>query len=219
MSGSKQGDQISPVMSELSSYIAATPRRKLPAEVAERAKIHLVDTFAALVSGSRLLPGKRAIDYVGAQGARREAGVVGTRIVTSAPHAALANGIFGHADETDDVHPPSHSHPGNSIVPATLAMAERQESSGEQMLRAMVLGYDINARVLFAVKYQQLTKVGFHCGSKGAYSAAARRAAHCSGWMHARYVICFHTAPSRRLDSAPTSAPPSISRKRTSVAA
>ena len=46
-------------------------------------------------------------------------------------------------------------------------MAERQQQSGTALLRAMVLGYDINARLLLAVKYQQLTKIGFHCGSKG----------------------------------------------------
>ena len=167
MSTHNQHDQISPLMHELSNYIAGALKRKLPAEVAERAKIQLVDSFAALISGSRLLPGKRAINYVASRGARREVGVVGTRIVTSAPYAALANGVFGHADETDDVHPPSRSHPGSSITPATLAMAELQQSSGEQMLRAFVLGYDINARVLLAVKHKQLTEIGFHCGSKG----------------------------------------------------
>src|SRR5262245_23044940 len=130
MSHTNHDGPVSPLMRELSTYIVSALKRKLPDEVSERAKIHLVDTFATLVSGSRLLPGKRAVDYVKTLGARREAGIVGTRVVTSAPYAALANGIFGHADETDDVHPPSHSHPGNSIVPATLAIAEREQSSG-----------------------------------------------------------------------------------------
>ena len=51
-------------MQKLSTYMAVALRRKLPQEVAERAKLHLVDTFAAIISGSRLLPGKRAIAYV-----------------------------------------------------------------------------------------------------------------------------------------------------------
>src|SRR5262245_14770143 len=99
--------QVSPLMRELSSYIAGALKRKLPAEVTERAKIHLVDTFAAMVSGSRLLPGKRAIAYIKPLAGVREAGVIGTRIITSAQNAALANGICAHADETDDVHVPS----------------------------------------------------------------------------------------------------------------
>jgi 2-methylcitrate dehydratase PrpD len=51
-------------MQKLSTYMAVALARKLPQEVAERAKLHLVDTFAAIISGSRLLPGKRAIAYV-----------------------------------------------------------------------------------------------------------------------------------------------------------
>src|SRR5258706_14589740 len=144
--------QVSPLMEELSSYVAGALKRKLPAEVAERAKIHLVDTFAAMISGSALLPGTRAAAYVKSMGGAPEAGVIGTGIVTSAQNAALANGIAAHADETDDVHPPSRQHTGACMVPATLATAERQHSSGKAMLRAMMLGYDIGTRVLLALK-------------------------------------------------------------------
>ena len=67
----------------------------------DRAKLHLVDTFAAIVSGTRLRPREKAIDYVKTLGGKPEAGVTGTRMVVSATHAALANGMFGHADATD----------------------------------------------------------------------------------------------------------------------
>ena len=163
-------------MRELSGYIAGALKRSLPAEVAECAKIHLVDTFAAMISGSRLIPGKRAIAYVKPLGGTREAGVIGTRIVTSALHAALANGIFGHADETDDTHPPSRLHPGVSVIPATLAMAERQRRSGESILRALVLGYDISTRVLLALKHERVARTGFHPSSKGGVFGAAAAA-------------------------------------------
>ncbi len=63
---------VSPVMLKLSSYIARALKRKLPADVSERVKLHLVDTLAAMISGSRLLPGKRAIAYVKALGDNRE---------------------------------------------------------------------------------------------------------------------------------------------------
>ncbi len=121
-------------MLEFTSYIAGALKRKLPAEVSERAKIHLVDSVAAIVSGTRLLPGKRAVAYAKALGGPREAGVMGTRIVTSALNAALANGICAHADETDDTHPPTRAHPGASIVPAVFAIGERNDLAGETML-------------------------------------------------------------------------------------
>lgn len=168
--------QVSPVMRELSRYIAGALKRKLPAEVAERAKCHLVDTLAAIVSGSRLLPGKCAIAYVKPFRGMREAGVIGTRIVTSAQYAALANGICAHADETDDVHSPTRSHPGACVIPATLAMAERQQLSGESILRAVVLGYDITTRVVLALKQELVARTGFHPSSKGGLIGAAAAA-------------------------------------------
>jgi 2-methylcitrate dehydratase PrpD len=98
--------------------------------VTERAKLHLLDTLAAIVSGSRLLPGRRTVAYVKTLGGTREASVIGTRIVTTAVNAALANGIFAHADETDDSHRASITHPGASVVPAALALAERNRRGG-----------------------------------------------------------------------------------------
>jgi 2-methylcitrate dehydratase PrpD len=166
--------EISPLMQQLSSYIAAAGKRKLPPAVAARAKLHLVDTFAAMVSGSRLLPGERAIAYVKTLGGTRDAGVIGTRIVTSPVHAALANGMFGHADETDDTHPPSLTHPGTSVVPAAMAIGEARQLSGERVLRAIVLGYDLCARILLALHPMPFLRTGHHAGAFGqAFGAAA----------------------------------------------
>src|SRR5688572_13498849 len=117
----KEQKQISPLMRKLSTYMAEAMKRKVPAEVVECAKLQLVDTFASMVSGSRLLPGKRAIEYVRPLGATREAGVIGTRIVTSAVNAALANGVCAHADETDLYHAIARGHPASCIIPAAFA--------------------------------------------------------------------------------------------------
>ncbi|HET9662693.1 MAG TPA: MmgE/PrpD family protein [Burkholderiales bacterium] len=168
--------QISAQTLELSRYISSALRKPLPREVAERAKIHLVDTFAAMVSGSRLLPGKTAIGYVRTLGGKPEAGVVGTHIVTSAAHAALANGMFGHADETDDTHPPSLTHPGTSVVPAALAIGERNRLPGKAVLRAIVLGYDICARLLLALRPMPFLRSGHHAGAFGQLFGAAAAA-------------------------------------------
>ena len=56
--------------------------------------------------------------------------MIGSRIITTAVNAALANGMLAHADETDDSHAPSLTHPGCGIVPAALAMAERERRNG-----------------------------------------------------------------------------------------
>src|ERR1700722_11803628 len=93
---------VSPAATALADYVAKALDRELPAEVVARTKLHVLDTLAAMVSGSRLKPGDFAARYVDSLGGRPQAMVVGTGIVTSAVNAALANAMAAHADETSD---------------------------------------------------------------------------------------------------------------------
>jgi 2-methylcitrate dehydratase PrpD len=143
--------EISPATRRLSAYVAEALDRALPDDVAEKARHHILDTLAAMASGAHLQPGKIAISYIGTLGGKPEASVVGTRIKTSVVNAALANGMLAHADETDDSHAPSRNHPGCAVVPAALAVAERVHASGARFLRSVVLGYDVAARMNYAL--------------------------------------------------------------------
>ena len=136
---------------QLARYMVEARDRTLPPNVALEGKHHILDTLGAMVSGSRLKPGEMAIAYVRAQGGVPESSVIGTNIKTSAVNAALANGMCGHADETDDVELVTKTHPGCSSVAAALAMAEREGRSGMDLLRAVVLGYDVCCRFLMAL--------------------------------------------------------------------
>ena len=174
---SKQpGSQISPVMSQLSAYIASALRRSLPPAVIEKAKHHILDTIAAMISGSRLAPGMRAIGYVKTLGGVKEACVIGSNIITTAVNAALANGMLAHADETDDSHAPSLTHPGCGIVPAALAMAERERRNGAALLRAVALGYDVGCRLTQSLDAYQFREDGHSTHSFGPMFGAAAAA-------------------------------------------
>jgi len=142
---------ISPVMATLSGYMAAAKDRGLPSEVVEKAKHHILDTFAAMVSGSELPPGRAALALARAQAGRPVATVAGSNVVTGPMDAALVNGVLAHSDETDDSHGPSQSHPGASIVPAAFALGEELGVSGEHYLRAVTLGYDVGPRLTMAL--------------------------------------------------------------------
>ncbi len=171
---SKQpGSQISPVMSQLSAYIASALRRSLPPAVIEKTKHHILDTLAAMISGSRLAPGMRAIGYVKTLGGVKEACVIGSNIITTAVNAALANGMLAHADETDDSHAPSLTHPGCGIVPAALAMAERERRNGAALLRAVALGYDVGCRLTQSLDAYQFREDGHSTHSFGPMFGAA----------------------------------------------
>ncbi|HEX5078262.1 MAG TPA: MmgE/PrpD family protein [Geminicoccaceae bacterium] len=142
---------LSPVTRALSEHIATAADRPLPPEIAEKTRHHLLDTLAAMVSGSRLPPGRRALAYVRAQGGARQATVVGSRHLTTAVNAALANGMSAHADESDDSHDGGRFHPGCAVVPAALAAAELADRDGAGLLRAVALGYDVGARFVLAL--------------------------------------------------------------------
>ena len=180
MSANKKA-AISPLMKQLAGYIAVARRKALPKPAVEATKHHMLDTIAAMVSGAKLPPGRMAISYVKTLGGNREASVAGSKFVTSAVNAAFANGMLAHADETDDSHAPSLTHPGCGIVSAALAMAERGRCDGTAMLRAVALGYDISARLSMSLQSVDFRRVGHltHCfgptfGAAAASAALAR---------------------------------------------
>ena len=120
-SHSPSGTFISDDTRALATYIAGATAQAAPEEVLEKARHHLLDTLAAMVSGSRLRAGVLASAYVKAVAGRGHCNVAGTRIQTSAVDAALANGMMAHGDETDDSHLGGRFHPGCGIVPCVLA--------------------------------------------------------------------------------------------------
>src|ERR1044071_4040732 len=103
------------VTGRLARYMAGARERSLAPQVAREARHRILDTLAAMVSGSRLKAGAVAIRYAQAQGGIAEATVVAADIMTSAVNAALVNGMFAHADETDDFEPVTKAHPGSAI--------------------------------------------------------------------------------------------------------
>ncbi|MGH3742408.1 MAG: MmgE/PrpD family protein [Micromonosporaceae bacterium] len=123
----------------------------LPEGVVDKACAHILDTVAAMVSGSQLPAGVRGAAFVESQHPAGRSTVVGTSRQTRAVDAALANGMAAHADETDDSHPESLSHPGCGVAPAALAVAEELGSSGADLVRAVAVGYDVGTRVVLAL--------------------------------------------------------------------
>lgn len=139
------------ITGQLARYMAEARQRALPPQVAREGKHRILDSLAAMVSGAHLKPGEMAIRFARAQGGTAEASVLTTDIRTSAINAALVNGMFGHADETDDFEPVTKAHPGCSVVPAALAMGEREGRSGIELLNGVALGYDLCCRLLLAL--------------------------------------------------------------------
>ncbi|MFC1874065.1 MmgE/PrpD family protein [Chloroflexota bacterium] len=181
------------IISQVSTYISQSGQAKLPAQVIAKAKIHILDTLAAIISGSKLKPGKVARRYALQQAGIKEAQVAGSHLVTSAVNAALANGIMAHADETDDSHPESITHLGCAIVPAALAMSEREGADGMSFIRGVVAGYDIGCRIPLALGVDIMRRMYRSSHSVGGVFGAAAAASSISqlGDDMVRYVLSY----------------------------
>lgn len=181
----------SSVMNPLSAYMTEAANHPLPDEITEKAKHHILDTLAAMISGSTLLPGKRALEFAQAYGGSEACTVVASKLSRGPIEAAMTNGMLAHSDETDDSHSPSQSHPGCAVVPAALAAGEHFHINGTHFIRAVTLGYDIGTRVTMTLGSQQFEaeshwsthSIAPLFGAAAAASCAARLSAQQMRWM------------------------------------
>jgi 2-methylcitrate dehydratase PrpD len=178
-------------MDKLSLYMSEAHGRPLPSDVAEQAKQHTLDTFAAMISGAELPPGEVALKFARSQAGGTVATVVASNIVCGPLEAAMANGMLAHSDETDDSHAPAHCHPGCGIVPAALAAGEQFGIGGAHFLRAVALGWDVGTRVtmnLGGVPWEKQTHRSTHSiantfGAAAAAGCAARLSPRQMRWL------------------------------------
>jgi 2-methylcitrate dehydratase PrpD len=166
------------LITTLSTYMAEAANRKLPDAVVEKSKQMILDTLAAMISGSQLPPGKIAIGFARGYQGDKVATIPASNLLCGPIEAAMVNGMLAHSDETDDTHPPSQSHPGCSVVPSALAAGERFGAGGERFIRAVALGYDVGPRVtetLGKLQYMVATHRSTHAisGTFGSAAAAA----------------------------------------------
>ena len=91
----------------------------------------------------------------------------------TAPYAALLNGAFGHSFDFDDTHLEGVLHPGVSVIPAALAEAETRKASGEDLLTAAAIGYEVTCRLSMQLKDMAYAR-GFHnTATAGIFGAVA----------------------------------------------
>jgi 2-methylcitrate dehydratase PrpD len=182
------GAAISPAMMELSTYMATAKDQALPPEVVEKAKQHILDTFAAMVSGSGLPPGREALKFARAYGGKAVATVVASNILCGPMEAALINGMLAHSDETDDSHAPSQSHPGCAIVPAAFAAGEQFHVNGNRFLRSVALGYDVGTRITMTLGAEPYENSSHRSTHSIATTFGGAAAAACAAGLTARQM-------------------------------
>ena len=169
------------IVGRLSAYIAKSGEAELPEAVMKKAKHHILDTLGAILCGSRLKPGRLAKQFAAQQGGAPEAQVAGSPIVTTAIHAAFAMAMMAHSDETDDSHERAGMHPGCAIIPAALAIADREGADGLRFLKGVVAGYDIGCRITQALGVENVRGRALSLHGIGSNFGAAAAAASILG--------------------------------------
>ncbi len=159
---------------KIAAYINNARYEHLPPEVISKAKRHILDTLGAIAMAVELDMGKLMLEFARQHAGKDESTIIGSNLKTSCITASLVNGLFGHADELDDVHHGAVLHQGCVIVPAALALGERGKADGKAFIKAVVTGYDINCRVCTALN-PRLIRENNHSvmGVPTAFGAAA----------------------------------------------
>ncbi len=159
----------------LAEFIADTDFESLPSPVVEAAKIAILDGVANMVAGSVQELADIIGRYVRDAGGTPQASVVGWGYKTNPPSAAFANGVFGHClDYEIQGFPPTHGT--SSCLPSALALAEQHHISGDRVITAYVLGWEIQGRLRAASA--PATRAGYHppglVGPLGGAAASAK---------------------------------------------
>ena len=126
----------------LSEFIVRTKYEELSERVVHQTKRCLLDFMGMAIGGSKIGLSPIIADLMFRQGGIEEATIIGDGRKLPVLNAALLNGIQGHVLDMDDGHRFANAHPGVAIMAAALAIAERENATGKQLIEAIVTGAD-----------------------------------------------------------------------------
>jgi 2-methylcitrate dehydratase PrpD len=118
----------------------------IDARTVKNAKIFMLDALGCMLSGSQIQSGKAVKDAVLNLAGEGECTIYGSGRKTNAMLAALVNGTAGHSQDYDDDHRKGIQHASVAVLPAVLALAEKHQKSGREVLLAYIYGSDITIR-------------------------------------------------------------------------
>jgi 2-methylcitrate dehydratase PrpD len=161
------------ITATLARFIVESTIGDYPETVVDTAKKALLD-WAGCALGAAGDPSiKLMIDLTGETGANGRASIIGSGQKTSVFQASLVNGTMSHVLDYDDAQSVVRTHPGAPLVPAVLAVAERDHLSGVGLITSLVMGYEVTIRIGEALGKEYYER-GWHATSiLGRFGAAA----------------------------------------------
>ena len=131
---------------KLVSFVCQLDANALPAAVLDQAVRCVLDLVGVAIAGTSTPMAQISARFAHEQFASGNATVIGSRRSLSVTGATWVNGAYASALDMDDGHRMAMGHPGASVIPAALAIAERTGASGKEFLAALVAGYEVAVR-------------------------------------------------------------------------
>jgi len=160
------------VARRLATFAVDLDPTAIPAEVITKARQLVLNTVGVQLAAATLPWSRNVLRFAQEQGGPDESTVVYDGWRTGAANATYVNGCFAHGFELDDNHHGSAIKGGSVVVPAALAIAERQGRSGAELLTALIAGYEVMTRVAQAARAGIKARGNHPTGTVGAVGAA-----------------------------------------------
>ncbi|MDB4444298.1 MmgE/PrpD family protein [bacterium] len=165
------------ITESVSLFISGTGYGKIPEDVCESCKWHILDTLGCMLAGSQEKAAKIVKDYVTDFCGGTDSSVIPGGPKTSPQYAALANAVSGHALDFDDYEWPSMAHSSVTVLPGVLALGEMLGASGKACLEAYLVGMEVISKIGIGINPNHYEK-GWHStctiGTLGAASACSK---------------------------------------------
>jgi 2-methylcitrate dehydratase PrpD len=155
----------------LADFSAALAYQRIPADVAEKTKLCILDSVGTMLAGATTTLGMNAFRAGARFDTARCATVVGLGARVSPPNAALVNGTLAEIFELQDGWRFGNNHPC-VVIPAALAVAQWKGATGKALLEAVVAGYEVTNRLAWAVHPNHLARGYLPTGTAGTCGSA-----------------------------------------------
>ena len=161
----------------LSEFVARMTYDDLPSEIKEQARLYILDSIGCSIGGSVVAPGKIIINAFQGINGSPESTILPTGKKVPCIHASYVNSYLANILDFDDTFT-AVGHPGSSIIPSALAVAEMVETTGKELINAVVLGYESAIRIGLGIepspeRFKKVWGMGSH-HIFGAAAAASR---------------------------------------------
>ena len=165
------------VTRKIAEFILKTKFDAVARDALEMAKIHILDTVGCILAGSQEEAANIIATYLCDIDGGGTSTIIPSGMRTTAPYAALANGVSGHVLDYDDYEWPSMAHPSVTVLPAVFALGEKTHASGKDCLEAYLIGIEVISKIGTGINPNHYDK-GWHStstlGTLGAASASSK---------------------------------------------